>query len=504
MDNTFTNAARKVATYTTTENGHDAVSTTGAAVLDLYGLVGALRGADKNRIQELFARAIAEDKLLAARTMFYARDARGGVGERDVFRTMLHYAAIAHPEIVRPNLKYIPEFGRWDDVYALVDTPLEKQGFELMENQLHNDLAALKRGESISLLAKWLKSCNASSWVTRRLGELTAKYFGLPEAQYRRVLSRLRNAINIVETQMSQSKWSEIDYSKLPSRAGLVHREAFKRHDEDRYFDFITQVNEGKTSIHTAMNTPQDLVHVYMEQGDEDEDPTVEAMWKNLPNFVGTDENILCMVDVSGSMNGRPMEVSTGLGMYFAQRNTGAFHNLMLTFESKPAFVALREGASLRQCLMDTLRMGWGGSTNLTLACQEILDFAKKNHIPDKDMPRRFIIISDMEIDDATRDWTGYYRYKDTIDRSNILHCDELRAQYAAAGYTMPQVIYWNVASRDNRFQTQSDVPGTMLASGSSPAIFKALMEMKDLNITPLDAMREVLNSERYSVITVE
>ena len=119
-------------------------------------------------------------------------------------------------------------------------------------------------------------------------------------------------------------------------------------------------------------------------------------------------------------------------------------------------------------------------------------------------MPRRIIIISDMEIDDATRNWDDYYRSNRTINRSNILHCDELRAEYAAAGYTMPQVIYWNVASRDNRFQTRSDVPGTMLASGSSPAIFKALMEMKDLDITPADAMREVLNSERYSVITVE
>jgi hypothetical protein len=313
----------------------------------------------------------------------------------------------------------------------------------------------------------------------------------------------MRAYLKVLETQMSSNQWSNVDYDKVPSRAGLMYREAFLRHDEKRYQNFINSVIQESAKINTAVNTPQDLVHLYMPKflkgNIVDEDPTVEAMWKNLPDFVDDDENILCLVDVSGSMYGRPIEVSTGLGIYFAQKNRGAFHNLMLTFTSTPNFVSLKDGMSLREMLRTTLNMDWGGSTNLNLACEEILKFAKRNHVPNSDMPRRLLIISDMEIDEAA----GYY-YVRRINRTELLHANELQAMYKAAGYTMPQVIYWNVNSHDNRFQTRSDVPGTMLASGSSPAIFKAIMALKDLEITPMDAMREVLNSDRYKAITVE
>ena len=505
MDNIFTSAARQVATYTTTENGHDAVSTTGEAVLDLYGVVGALRDADENRIISLFKAAIADDKLLTAKTMFYARDIRCGVGERDLFRTMLHYAAIHHPEMVKPNLKLIPEFGRWDDMYALVGTALEDQAFSIMHQQFVTDIRDMHDNKPISLLAKWLKSANASSDETRYLGCRTARHFGIPERLYRKKLSELRAYLNVLETRMSGGKWSEIEYDKIPSRAGLLYREAFLRHDEKRYQDFINSVLQTSAKINTAVNTPQDLTHIYLKGNYSScypiaENPTVEAMWKNLPDFVDSDENILCLVDVSGSMYGRPIEVSTGLGIYFAQKNRGAFHNLMMTFTTRPYFVSLKDEMPLCEMLHTTLGMDWGGSTNLNLACEEILRFARSHHVPNSDMPRRLLIISDMEIDEAN----GYYYARKGYNRTEILHANELQAMYKAAGYTMPQVIYWNVNSHDNRFQTQSDIPGTMLASGSSPAIFKAIMELKELNITPVEAMREVLNGDRYSAITIE
>ena len=498
--NAFTSAARAAATYTTTENGHAAVSTTGTAVLDLYGLVGALRGCDHERLRTLFDNAANENKLLTAKTMFYARDARGGVGERQLFRDMLHYAAIKYPEMVRPNLIHIPYFGRWDDMYALVATPLEDKAFALMKQQFEADLAT----EQVSLLGKWLKSCNASSAETRRLGLLTAKYFNMGEKQYRKALTLLRARIKIVETQMSQRQWNDIRYDVIPSRAGLVYHDAFMRHDPEGYTEYLEAVRKGKAKINAAMNTPQDLVHQYMQvHGRTEPDETVELMWKNLPDYVDSDENILCMVDVSGSMTGRPIEVSTGLGMYFAQHNKGAFHNLLLTFSAEPRFVYLEDNVTMLQNLQDTLGADWGMNTDLNLACERILDFAVEHKVPDSDMPRRLIVISDMEIDDATSYYSGNWR--DGYNKqSRALHADELREMYEEAGYTMPQVIYWNVASRENRFQTRADTSNTMLASGSSPAVFTAIMEMKDLDITPAMAMEQVLNSDRYSIITVE
>lgn len=500
-NNVFANAAASVANMTVTENGHPVASTTGSALLDLYGQIGALRGQDEGRIIELFERALAEDKLLAMKILFYGRDARGGTGEREVFRTLAKWCAKIHPELLQPNVKLFPEYGRWDDLYSLVDTPLGGCAFQVILDQLNKDLTAHLSGEPVSLLAKWLKSPNASSKETCRLGRWTAEKLGMPEKSYRKTLKLLRDDIRIVESKMSRGEWSEIQYDKLPSKAGMIYRDAFKKHDEERYNAYIQSVLKGEKKINAAMNTPQDLVHAYMKNGysvSREEDPTIEAMWKNLPDFIKSNENVLCMADTSGSMTGRPMEVSCGLAAYFAQKNTGAFHNLFMTFQSTPAFIKLDDRKSFRDNLDAVFHAPWGGSTNLNRACEEMLRFAVCNRVPQKDMPTRLVIISDMEIDAAVREW-GLPRTR----LSDILHVDELSQMYAKAGYKMPQIIYWNVESRDNHFHTRSDVPGTMLASGSSPRVFEAVMAMKDLDITPYDAMLEVLNGERYSAITV-
>lgn len=520
-NNIFANAFRNVSNLTETENGHAAASTTNSAVLDLYGQIGAIRDRDESDILDLFKKAIWEDKLLAAKTMFYGRDCRGGTGERKVFRTMLKWAADNEPDILRKNLKLIPEFGRWDDLYALVGTKLEDEMFKFMLCQITNDIGDMAEHKPVSLLSKWMKSANASSKETRELGKLTCKKLGfINEKWYRKTLSELRAYIDIVEKKMSAGEWSEIDYEKVPSKAGLIYRKAFKKHDEQRYADYISSVEKGEKKINVAMNTPQDLVHAYI--GDNTyhfrytktkEDPTIEVMWKNQPDYIHSNENVICMVDTSGSMYGRPIEVSTGLGMYFAQKNRGDFHNLFMTFESDPHFVSLVEGDSFLDNLKRTFEADWGGSTDLNKACETLLQFAKDNRVPQDDMPTRLIIISDMEIDNAT----GYGRYSTRriwneqfgcyewvpSNRSDILQIDELRAMYEQAGYKMPQVIYWNVESRHNHFQTRSDIPGTMLASGSSPRVFEAVMAMKDYEATPYDAMLEVLNGDRYSEVQV-
>ena len=492
MDNTFTSAARN---FTTTENGHAAVKSTGSAVLDLYGQIGGLRGMDfATRVAPLVDRAVAEDKLLTAKTIFYGRDARGGTGERRLFRDIIHYAATNFPEIVGPNIHLIPEFGRWDDLYALVGTPLERYAAAVIREQFYKDRVS----ETPSLLGKWLKSCNTSSDESKRLGLWTRLQLGLSEAQYRREMTKLRKKIAIVESKMSANNWGDIEYDKIPSRASLIYRDAFKRHDEARYTAFIEAVNRGEKKINAVMNTPQDIVHAYLDGGyggAKQEDETLEALWENLPDFVHTGENIICMVDTSGSMYGRPIEVSTGLGMYFAQRNRGAFHNLLMTFTTTPSFVTLSDHASLYDNLRTTMNAPWNGSTDLNLACEYMLKFAKEYHVPDEEMPRRLIVISDMEIDQATNG----YRYR----RPFRLHSDELKEMYERAGYTMPQLIYWNVEARDNHFQTKSDTEGVMLASGSSPAVFEALLKMKDYAVTPYGAMLEVLNGKRYADIRV-
>ena len=518
-NNTFASAARTAANMTVTENGHAAASTTGSALLDLYGQVGALRGQDEKRICQLLDLAVAEDRLLATKIMFYARDCRGGTGEREVFRTLLRRMAKIKPAAVVNNLELIPEFGRWDDLYSIADPEefgdVSVHVWDLIQKQLMKDQMALAKGKPVSLLGKWLKSCNASSKETRRLGKLTCEQIGYSEKEYRKILKKLRDRIRIVESQMSAQEWDKIEYDKVPSRAGMIYREAFRKHDEERYKAYISSVERGEKKINASMNTPQDLVHAYMPGHYHllPEDPTIEVVWKNLPDYVKSDENVLCMVDTSGSMEGRPMEISIGLGMYFAQRNAGAFHNLFMTFESEPHFFELREDLSFHDNLERAYNAPWGGSTDLNRACISMLRLALEKKVPQRDMPTRLVIISDMEIDEASGSYkrgygrrvfnkaTGTWQWCHENDFSDILHVDELREMYEQAGYRMPQVIYWNVNSRDNHFQTRSDVPGTMLASGSSPRVFEAVMAMQDYQATPYDAMLEVLNGERYKEV---
>lgn len=487
MNNSFASAIR---TATTTENGHYAVNTTGSAVLDLYGQIGAMRGMPfDQRVQPLIEKAMNEDPLLTMKTIFYGRDVRGGTGERQLFRDAIKYLAIYYPTFLSPNIHLIPEYGRWDDLYALVGTPAEHEASWLIGGQFSLDMEALRAGKPVSLLGKWLKSCNTSSAESCKLGEWTRDHLHLTERAYRKALSALRERIRVVEKQMSANDWSGINYEGVPSRASVIYRKAFAEHDGERYQRYLADVMSGKKKMNASVSTPQDIVHAYL-YGDNETDDTLEAAWKSLPNFVGSDENIMVMADTSGSMVGRPMEVSVGLAMYFAQRNKGAFHNMFMTFESNPHFVTLDENATLRRNLTATWHAPWGGSTNLNGACMSMLKFAKAHDVPDVDMPSRLLIISDMEIDRA-------------VPQSYRLNSQEMERYYRLFGYTMPQIIYWNVEARDNHFQAKANSNGVMLASGSSPAIFEGVMKMQDTQVTPYNAMREVLNSERYKPITI-
>lgn len=500
--NAFTeNAKNRTINGTTTENGAYALSTTGTKLLDLYGSIGGLRDADDKRVFNMLEAALAEDKLLATKIIFYARDVREGIGERDLPRRMLRYLAFNHPEMVKPNIKLMGEYGRYDDLYSLVGTPLEKDIWAFMRSQLIEDWNNMNADKPVSLLAKWIKTVDASSPKTRKLGIDTAINLGYADTipTYKRCIRKLRKYIDIVERKMSNGEWSEISYENVPSRAALVHRAAFRRHDEERYSDYITKALEGKAKINTGAVTPYDLVHkvLYQENswGDTefiDSDGTVEAMWRQLPDYVDTDTNILCVVDTSGSMDGGPIEVALGLGLYFAEHNKGDFKDLFITFSSKPSFQAIR-GETLCEKLKNMGREYWDGCTDLMAAFKLVLEHAQKFDVPEKDMPKAILVISDMEIDDAS--YIGVdYEYNTAVE------CIE--EEYRAHGYELPNLIFWDVDSRHDVFHTDADRRGVQLASGESPAIFKSVIEC--LGFTPFESMMKVLNSERYRAITVE
>ena len=488
----FALAARNEAAFTKTENGAAALNTTGDARLDLFGSIGSLRTADKKRITRLFSEAYKEDPLFATRIAFYARDIRGGLGERQTFRTILQYLAGYHPEALRPNLDLVGVYGRYDDLYCLIGTPMEDEMWAAMKAQFEEDRVNLQAGNAVSLLAKWIKTADASSEKTRKLGILTARKLGYPVYEFKRLVRAMRRHIGVVEALMSDGRWDEISYPDVPSRAMMVYRKAFRRHDEERFGRFIQKAVMGKAVIHSAALYPYDIVEKVMQMNHGGymvrvvEDRALEAQWRQLPDYVEKGTNALVIADTSGSMLGRPMATSVGLAVYFAERNTGPYHNMFMSFSST-SHIQVLKGETLAQKIHSIDINDWSSSTNLMAAFQHILDIAIRNRVPEDEMPRSLIVISDMEIDHCGNgDWTFYER---------------MSREFRRCGYRIPNIVFWNVDSRHDTFHADKSRAGVQLVSGQSATVFRQVMQC--VGMDPVRAMEKLIGSERYAAIAV-
>ncbi len=486
----FVEAARLNAIFTRTENGAVALNTTGDARLDFFGTAGSLRGAEEARITRLFSEAWKEDPLFATRIAFYTRDVRGGLGERQTFRILLRYMAQYHPEALRLNLDLIGVYGRYDDLYCLIGTPMEAEMWAAMKRQFEEDRRNLEAGNAVSLLAKWIRTADASSANTRKLGILTAQKLGYSVYEFKRLVRAMRIQIGIVEALMSAGRWEEIRYPAVPSRAMMIYRNAFQRHDPDRFGAFVRKAAGGEETIHSAALFPYDIVGKVMQMGYRGirvtEDDVLEAQWRQLPDYVEAGTNALVIADTSGSMYGRPMATSVGLAVYFAERNTGAYHNMFMSFSGTSRIQVLK-GETLAQKIRSIDMRDWANNTNLQAAFRHVLEIAVTNHVAQEDMPRSLIVISDMEIDSCgDRNWTFY---------------EKMAGEFERFGYRIPNVIFWNVASRHDVFHADRTRTGVQLVSGQSAAVFRQVMQC--VGLSPVEAMEQVINSDRYAAIAV-
>lgn len=483
----FSKAMREESKWTKTENGADARNTTDSALLDMFATIGSMRTRSEDEIIQKFELAFQEDPLGAMRCLFWVRDCRGGAGERRVFRVLLSHIANKHTKEMINTLGFIPEYGRWDDLYSLVGTGAEPYMWEFIRTQLAQDKCNMEEGiTSCSLLAKWLKKADASSPNTRKLGIYTAKKLGMSVYDYKRLCVKLRKYIDVVEQRMSASEWDTINYPAVPSRAMMNYRKAFSRHDEDRFNEYLNKVQSGEQKINSATLYPYDIVEKILYRHEDSK--VLEAQWDNLPDYVGGDVNAIVMADVSGSMVGRPLATSVGLAMYFAERNKGAYHNLFMTFSMEPQFVEVK-GSTITEKINFISKTSWGYHTNLEAALLKILDVAVENDCSQEEMPKSLIIVSDMEIDIAT----GQKRRENFYDYVNRL--------YAEKGYKVPNVVFWNVNSRHDVFLADKNRKGVQLVSGQSASTFKNLIGCIDK--TPVEMMYSVLNSERYQAIQI-
>ncbi|MBQ7574599.1 MAG: DUF2828 family protein [Clostridia bacterium] len=475
---------------TFTENGAVTYSSTLSDCLDLFATVGALRHGSDEEIQSRFMRAYTENKDIAMKLLFFARDIRGGLGERRVFRIILKWLALKEPQSIRKNLSNIAEYGRFDDLMVLFGTPLEKDMLEYIKTQLYNDLEAMKNGTEVSLLGKWLPSVNASNTETKYLAKKIARFLGFDDAKYRKTLVKLRAHIRIIENNLRTKDYT-FDYEKQPSKALFKYRNAFIRNDDERYNAFLDRVKTGEARLNTKTLTPYEIITPFFKRNVSDEErAAINASWNSLEDFT-SDENALAVIDGSGSMYDAldpiPATVALSLGIYFAERNRGAFKNHFITFSQNPQLVKIKG-----EDILDKVRYCHDynecANTNIQRVFELILNTAKNNNVPNDELPKRLYIISDMEFDYCT-------------DDASVTNFEYAKKLFENSGYTLPELVFWNVASRNRQQPVTKNEQGVLLVSGCTPRIFSMVANGSLSDASPYEFMLEVVMSERYEKI---
>ena len=499
-NSTLLNSMKAITNYEYTTNGAVGHKTTGYKVLDMFATGAAMRERSDSDVILLFKNAMAEDEVLALKCLFWIRDIRGGQGERRFFRVCMKWLANNNTNAALRNLQYIPEFGRWDDLYTFVGTKCEKAAFKMIHDQLMLDLDS----KTPSLLGKWLKSENASSKDTRILGDITRKHLKMTHKQYRKMLSILRTRINIVEKLMSENRWDEIEFDKIPSKAGLIYKNAFARRDiiKEKYEKFAkdenTTVNAGSLYPYEVVQSAINVMGStnYWSRGskkvalDNVDRLMVNKYWDNLTDyFKGATLNALCMIDTSGSMEGTPINVATSLGLYCAERAGGPFANHYISFSSHPQLIETT-GVDFCDKVDRIVRTNLCENTNIEAAFDLVLDTALASHCEQSDLPEYILVISDMQFDGAQT-----YSNRWSSNAAGTL-MENIAKKWNAHGYEMPKLIYWNVNACG-----KADIPmitgNVSFVSGFSPFIFQSILTGK----TGYQLLLETLNNPRYDVI---
>ncbi len=454
-----------------TANGMKARKSTAKATVDLFYNIGASRGKD---ITKAFTAAYVENSDVALRIAQWARDVRGGAGERQLFRDILVHLEQRDPDAALALLKKVPEVGRWDDIFVFQSPVLKSAAYTML-----GDALRAKNG----LAAKW----------TPRKGKIAAEvraFFGMTPKQYRKSLVALTK---VVETQMCANDWDNINFSHVPSVAARNYKKAFNRHTP-AFAEYVAKLVAGDKTVKVNADAifPHDVLkgiaHSYTKL-DKTETDHVIAQWDALPNYVG-DASILPLVDVSGSMTTpvpgssvRCLDVAVGLGLYLADKNKGAFKDTFLTFSSRPELVTLK--GNIVQKVDQMSRSNWEMSTDLHKAMDKILSVAVKGNVPESDMPKMLLILSDMQFNQCAR-------FDDTAMQM-------IERKFADAGYTVPQIVFWNLNSSGN-VPVKADKSGAALVSGFSPSIMKALLSADLDQFTPEGIMLKTVMVPRYDI----
>lgn len=524
MMNKFIDVLDETKNRALTENGAIVYDHSNSALVDCNFAVSGWRYADETEIIEKFTKAYKENKEAALTWLFFLRDCRGGLGERRAFRVIFKYLLKNELDPTIPMLaSFIHYYGRYDDVVDIAydvyknsenNRSVMKNMFIVLNTlraQFFQDIDRMDAGLPISLLAKWLPSGNASSKETRAKANMICDHFMLNPVQYRKLLSKMRKYLEIPERAMSANEWESINYEKVPAKAALKYADAFLRHDNDRRRAYLRAVTLGKAKANVNGIDPYEILSKAVNASyscDEELAEFYESLWDKLveEGFPNTDafDGCLPIVDTSGSMGVNvtkkvtARDIAFSLGLYFSQKAKGPFHNRMMSFSEYPEWIIVDDNMSLTD-KYNTVRQGpWGMNTDIEAVFMTLLELAVNYNIPAEDMPKSLMIVSDMQFDACMRFGYRNLNHRDSMLLNTLFN--DIRNRYHEKGYKMPKLIFWSVTA-----STKEGIPeinegdnGLVLISGYSQNAAKAAMNDKT---DPLEALMEVLNSDRYKMV---
>ena len=511
MSNFYEKIGSTLNNVSVTENGAVGYKTTNHAMLDFNFKVSSYRN-NLSQAAADFKTMLDENEAYALKFLFFVRDAREGTGERDLFRTCLK-VLVSHPsvnadEVIDTIIKETPEYGRWDDLFVLLDTKYAEKVCSVIKNQLAEDFKGYRSSSSISLLAKWMPSENASAKDTKKLAKFFIKKFGTTPKEYRTTLSALRDYLKVVEVKTCAKEWGDIDYNAVPSKANIKYANAFLRNDETRRRQYLSDLNRGvdkdgkKVKINSSVNFPHDVIHMYGGEvgywgGSRIKayDETIEQLWKNLKGCEGLKDTIVVrddsgsMTNTIGGTNVSAYEVATALGIYCAEHNSEAYKNKIITFSTTPRYLDFsneQRFGSLWTKYSFLLQHSEVSNTNVEAVFNLILNTAVENKCTPSEMPKQILIISDMEFDSCGGRGVG------------MGLMSTIAARYASYGYKLPRLVFWNVNSRTGTIPMKENENGVVLISGFSQNILKLVQSGKT---DPYEVLLDGLKVERYEAI---
>ena len=483
--------------------------------LDMFAYSSRDPKQDYEKNKNRFKNALIENDKIALANLLYTLDIRNGKGERALFKSYFYTLIEMNKDCAIQILPYIPELGRWDYVFEGIGTEIEENVYELIRAYLMMDIKNYNENKPVSLLAKWLpsiKTHNKKNYFAVKL----AKKLNLTEKEYRKILSKLRDSLNIVEKHITNKEYEKIEYISVPSKAMVKYKNLFFTKDEVRFKEFIEELKDSKKAKYDNLFM-NDFAKMYLDnlmkiginyfyertikeacrllfnnfflkdleensqillQNFKNEKNLINTMWKK-QSKIEFDKNVLVIADTSGSMEGTPFETAISLAIYISQNNKSEeWRNKFIIFSSDCIEYSYDKDAEFTD-IIDNIPL-IAENTNIDKVFKKILNDSIEKNLPQLD---EVIIISDMEFD----------MVQDKKDMSNFKHW---KSEFAKYNYELPKIIFWNVARNVESFPITKLDYGTCLVSGYSKNILKSIIDIE--NFDPIDIMLKTLEKKNY------